>query len=61
MKRIACLYVCMVVMLGAQEIDDALAQECVKRHYPQVVRIADNEVVLESGARFVWNDGRGWG
>lgn len=58
MKRIACLCVCMCVWLKAQEIDDNLAQECVKRHYPQVVRIADNEVVLESGARFVWNDGR---
>ena len=56
MKQIVCL--CMFVWLGAHEIDDALAQECIKRYYPQVERIADNEVVLESGARFIWDDGK---
>ncbi|WP_236097024.1 M15 family metallopeptidase [Helicobacter sp. MIT 03-1614] len=55
-KVIACL--CIVyVLLGAEQVVDILAQECVKRYYPQVVRIADNQVVLNDGSSFVWDDG----
>lgn len=50
-----CLCACMFLI--ANEIDEALAQECIKRYYPQVAKIVDNFVVLTDGSSFVWNDG----
>lgn len=44
--------------LLANEIADMIAQECIKRYYPQVVSISDNQVLLENGTSFIWDDGR---
>lgn len=57
MIRVAiCLYIVCICLVAGQ-VDDELAQECVKRYYPQVVKIADNQVVLDDGSSFVWDDG----
>lgn len=56
MKHILCIHA-MCAMLLASEIDMRLAQECFKRYYPQIVKIEGNEVLLESGTSFIWDDG----
>ncbi|TLD97577.1 M15 family peptidase [Helicobacter jaachi] len=54
-KMIMCLALCMG--LRADSINDVLAQTCIKKHYAQVAKIANNEVILKDGSRFVWDDG----
>lgn len=36
---------------------DRIAQECLKKYYPQIKSIEDNQVILHDGSVFVWNDG----
>lgn len=56
-KIIVCLCVSRA-LLWADEVMDIIAQECVKRYYPQVVSISDNQVLLKNGNSFVWDDGK---
>lgn len=56
MRRIL-VYMCLSICLLAGEIVDTIAKECIKAHYPQVVKISDNYVLLEDGSSFIWDDG----
>lgn len=55
-KVLICLYV-LCIYLYSHEIFDTLAQECLKRYYPQVEKIVDNQVILQDGHSFIWDDG----
>lgn len=37
--------------------DDELAKACLKRYYPQIQDIIDNEVIMQDGSVFIWDDG----
>ncbi|WP_300451385.1 M15 family metallopeptidase [uncultured Helicobacter sp.] len=57
MKRLL-IYMCICAFIWANEVNDIIAQECIKQYYPQVVAIRDNQVLLEDGSSFVWDDGK---
>jgi len=50
------LILVLCVCVYAEIIDDALAQECLKKYYPQIKEIVDNQVILRNGQTFIWND-----